>query len=210
SVAATDLMLAIYSYAKGFCMPGAANAVRAGEASVQGRRRLGGAILMGALLSLFACISVTLWLGYFGTGAENFGSYDFTNGNRHGYNYTVSAIKSKTSAVRDWWGPGFGLLGGMITALLIFLNHRVPWWPLHPVGFTVSFQYPTRASFFSIFIAWLCKLIVIRVGGIMLYNRSRVFFYGLLIGYSAGVILSFVLDMVFFMGQGHGMHTPPI
>ncbi|MGA1197739.1 MAG: DUF6784 domain-containing protein, partial [Candidatus Latescibacterota bacterium] len=72
------------------------------------------------------------------------------------------------------------------------------------------YQYPTRASFFCIFVTWLCKLIIIRVGGMMLYNRSRIFFVGLLLGYSVAVLISFVLDMVFFMGQGHALHTPPI
>ena len=210
SIASTDWMLAMYSYAKGFCMPGAANAAKASEHAGPNGRRLGAAILVGAILSLMACTGVTLWLGYYGIGAENFGSYDFTNGNRHGYSYTVSAIKNKGSETRLWWGEGFGLLGGLVTAVLIFLNHRVPWWPLHPVGFTVSYQYPTRASFFSIFIAWLCKLIVIRIGGMMVYNRSRTFFIGMLVGYSAAVVVSFVLDMIFFMGQGHAMHTPPI
>jgi hypothetical protein len=209
SIAATDLMLAMYSYAKGFCMPGAANATKASE-HTQAGRVLGHAVLLGALLSLFACAGTTLWLGYFGSGAENFGSYDFTNGNRHGYGYTVIAIKNKASQVRSWWGPGWGIVGGVITAILIVLNHRVSWWPLHPVGFTVSNQYPTRASFFSIFIAWLVKLILIRVGGMMLYNRSKVFFMGLLLGYSTAVLVSFVLDMFFFMGQGHAVHTPPI
>ena len=209
SIAATDLMLAMYSWAKGFCMPGAANAAKAGEQG-GGGRTLGGAVLVGAILSLFACIGVTLWLGYFGTGAENFGSYDFTNGNRHSYSYTVSAIKNKGADVRSWWGPIWGIVGGLITAALIVLNHRVPWWPLHPVGFTVSYQYPTRASFFCIFVTWLCKLIIIRVGGMMLYNRSRIFFIGLLLGYSVAVLISFVLDMFFFMGQGHALHTPPI
>ena len=210
SIAALDQMLAMYSYAKGFCMPGDANAARASERGAPERRGLGRAILIGACLSLLVCIGVTLVLGYFGTGAENFGSYDFTNGNRHGYGYTVTGIKNKASAVRSWWGHGMGVFGAVMTGVLIFLNQRVPWWPLHPVGFTVSYQYPTRASFFSVFLAWLCKLIVIRVGGMMLFNRSRVFFIGLLVGYTFGVLMSFGLDMVFFMGQGHRMHTPPI
>jgi hypothetical protein len=209
SIAATDLMLAMYSWAKGFCMPGAANASKAAERA-NGAASLGRAVLLSAIVSLMACLAVTLWLGYFGIGAENFGSYDFTNGNRHSYGYTVIAIKNKATEERSWWGPGWGLVGAGITAILIVLNHRVSWWPLHPVGFTVSNQYPTRASFFSIFVAWGCKLVLIRVGGMALYNRSRVFFIGLLIGYSVAVLTSFALDVVFFPGQGHAVHTPPI
>jgi hypothetical protein len=92
----------------------------------------------------------------------------------------------------------------------MILRTRLPWWPLHPVGFTVSLQYPTRASFFSVFIAWLMKIIVLKVGGIELFNRSRVFIFGVLMGYTLGVLVSFILDIFFFMGQGHRMHTPPL
>ncbi|OGG45424.1 MAG: hypothetical protein A3F84_06350 [Candidatus Handelsmanbacteria bacterium RIFCSPLOWO2_12_FULL_64_10] len=210
SIAATDLMLALYAYAKGFCMPSASNAARASEAVRGEKRGLGRAILIGAVLSLFACVLMTLALGYYGPGAENFGSYDYTNGNRHGYTYTTSDIKGRGGARWPWLEIGYGIAGALITALLTFLNYRLPWWPLHPIGFTVSFQYPTRASFFSVFVAWLLKVIVMRVGGIGLYRRGQVFFLGVLLGYATAVVLSFVLDCLFFMGQGHAVHTPPI
>ena len=54
------------------------------------------------------------------------------------------------------------------------------------------------------------KIIVLKVGGIELFNRSRVFIFGVLMGYTLGVLVSFVLDIFFFMGQGHRMHTPPL
>lgn len=210
SIAATDLMLALYAYAKGFCMPGASNAARSAEAVRGDKRGLGWAILIGSILSLFACVFTTLLLGYYGPGAENFGSYDYTTGNRHGYGYTTSDIKGRGDARWPWLEIGYGISGALITALLTFLNYRLPWWPLHPIGFTVSFQYPTRASFFSVFLAWLWKLLVLRVGGIGLYRRGQVFFLGVLLGYATAVVLSFALDCVFFLGQGHAVHTPPI
>jgi hypothetical protein len=41
----------------------------------------------------------------------------------------------------------------------------------------------------SIFVAWLIKVVVLRIGGIQLYSRIRPFFLGLILGqYGAGGI----------------------
>jgi len=201
---------ALYSYAKGFAMTGAAEAVRSADHAEPGRRRLGVLIPLAGFLGVVAFLLVTLYLGYTANGAENFGDYSYTTGNRHFYNYTVTAIKDRSELQEEWWSLIFGVFGAVSMAALIALNQRVPWWPLHPVGYTVSIQYPTRASFFSIFVAWLIKYLIVRIGGIGLYSRSRILFIGVLIGYTFSVLVSFVLDTFFFFGQGHGMHTPPI
>ena len=210
SIATLNQMGALYGWAKGFAMPGAANGAKAAERASPRKRRLGGAIFIGGALSVFVFVFTVLLLGYYGPGAENFGDYNYTDGNRHFFNYTVSEIKGRTDAKREWWDAFFAVYGAAMTGLLILLNQRLPWWPLHPVGFTVSFQWPTRGSFFSIFVAWLFKLIILRTGGNQLYNRTKIFIVGVLVGYAMAVMISFVLDIVFFMGQGHAMHTPPI
>ena len=210
-IAANNMMYALYSGNKGFCMPGAANTVKASEGvRGPGARRLGGWVMTGAVLSLLAGVLTTLYLGYYGNGAENFGSYDFTNGNRHPYNYTVGDLKGRLDAKWPWWGMGYGASGIALMGLLTSLTYRFPWWPLHPVGLAVAYAYPVRASWFSVFIAWLVKFILVRVGGMQIYRRSQGFFLGMAIGYALGVVFGFVMDMLFFMGQGNPLHTPPI
>jgi hypothetical protein len=201
---------AMFAYVKGFAMTGSANAARAAEAAGEDKRRLGRTLLMAGMCGIIGYVGITLFLGYAGMGAENFGDYEYTVGNRFGFNYTVSEIKGRADVERDWWGVAFSAFGAVTTTLLIALNQRYPWWPLHPVGFTISIQWPTRASAFSVFLAWLLKTILLRIGGNQLYNRSCIFIYGLLLGYASVVTLSFILDIVFFMGRGHSLHAPPI
>jgi hypothetical protein len=41
----------------------------------------------------------------------------------------------------------------------------------------------------------------------MLYRRTVPFFIGLIVGYALAVPLGYVLDVIFFPGQGHGVHA---
>ena len=213
---ATNLMFAMYAGDKGFCMPAAFNAVRAADETAppgnpaEGKRPLGRAILIGVVLSLVVCVAVTIWLGYH-MGAQNFGSYDFDFGNHHPYQYATAEIKAKLEPHKfPIWPTVYGTFGVLMVSALTFLNYRVPWWPLHPVGFTVAFAYPVRFSSFSLFVAWLVKWVILKVGGISLYRRAQVAVLGVLAGYTTGAVLSFLVDLIFFFGQGHPVHTPPI
>jgi hypothetical protein len=63
-----------------------------------------------------------------------------------------------------------------------------------------------RYTVFSVFLAWAIKAIILRVGGAALYQRYRFFFLGVLTGYTAGVGLSLVVDVIWFPGAGHSIH----
>jgi len=141
-------------------------------------------------------------------GAENFGDYRFTNSNRATYRMiTAAATEPEKIKVEE---VGFFGAGMVITWVLLLLMYRFTWWPLHPLGSTLAFSWPIRASAFSVFVTWLAKAILLKVGGIALYRRSQHLFLGFLAGYAAGVLLSFCIDALAFPGQGHGIHSPPM
>ena len=104
-----------------------------------------------------------------------------------------------------WTLLGFGTVSAMA-----FLRYLFPWWPLHPIGFVTATTYPAKIVPFSIFISWLAKLIILRAGGIQLYRKAMPFFLGLMLGYFGGVAISFVIDVIWFPGEGHslGLYLP--
>ncbi|HCQ03957.1 MAG TPA: hypothetical protein DIT99_26150 [Candidatus Latescibacteria bacterium] len=63
-----------------------------------------------------------------------------------------------------------------------------------------------RVYQFSAFLAWLIKLLVLRIGGVSLYHKTKPFFLGLLIGYTTGIGISALVDAVWFPGDGHWVH----
>ena len=81
-----------------------------------------------------------------------------------------------------WTGWGFFAGGGAMMMLLTWARQRLLWWPLHPIGFPVGANYLMNHIWFSVFLAWALKSLILRFGGAPLYRRSQAFFLGLIAG----------------------------
>ena len=207
SLAASNVLAALYQNNKGFSLPAASHTARLASA-LGGRsaRRLGRTALVGFALALVASVVVTVWLGYRG-GAYNFASYEFRAANQWPFNNTVTQIKEMASGVPyQKWALVFFLVGVVVTALLTVLTYRLPWWPLHPAGFTVAFAWSVRTAVMSVFVAWAVKAVLLRIGGIDLYRRARPAFLGLIVGYAAGILVAILVDVTFFPQEGHSLY----
>ena len=87
----------------------------------------------------------------------------------------------------------FGVLG---TLALSVLRLRLPKWPIHPVGFTVGYVFPVRVTWFTVFLVWSFKSLVLRIGGVALYRRLQPVFIGVLTGYTIGVLISTMVAVI--------------
>ena len=94
-----------------------------------------------------------------------------------------------------YMGLGIGIAG-----LLTVMRSRLSWWPLHPVALPISTITYTDNYFFSVFIAWGIKALVLKFGGATLYRRTVPFFIGIILGevVCAGtwVVVDFFTGMV--------------
>jgi hypothetical protein len=80
------------------------------------------------------------------------------------------------------WGWVTTGIGALIMGLLMWARHRFLWWPLHPLGFTIGAVWLMDVVWFSIFLAWLLKAIILKYGGARGYHVTRPFFLGLILG----------------------------
>lgn len=97
--------------------------------------------------------------------------------------------------------------GFVEAAVLAVLRTRYHWFPLHPVG--VAFQYTVVSIifWFSLFLVWGVKVLLLRYGGKGAYLTGKPFFYGLAVGYVSGIIVSLCVDLVWFPTSGHNVHS---
>lgn len=169
------------------------------------RARVGflGAMAMAAVASMVAGVAYTLYLGY-KVGAANFNSFEFWRGNHWILGIIVQKIRNPVPT--DWACIGFLGVGAAAMAGLMALQYRVPWWPVHPLGFAVAGTHPVNMAAFSIFLTWGIKFCLVKFGGAAVYEKAKPFFVGAMAGYILGVGLSFGVDVIWFMGEGHVVH----
>jgi hypothetical protein len=197
------LSYALTNYIRGLFMPAFVHIAKLSEWIKTDHRKLLGAVFLGLLVGCFTFILYVIPLGY-EHGAFNFNDIPIKSGTDRIYPVILSKIVNPFGT--DWQRLGF-FGGGMgLMALLTFLQYRFTWWPLHPIGLTVCSTNVARSNQVSIFLVWAFKLLVLRFGGVTAYRRFQPLFIGLLTGYGVGVALSFVVDAIWFIGQGHYVH----
>ncbi|MBT4978951.1 MAG: hypothetical protein HOM86_16610 [Gemmatimonadetes bacterium] len=183
-------------------MPAAAHGARLAEI-YRIRRSMAWALGLAAVVGFITCLYFVLSLCY-QYGAGNFGSWYFVAGGGAGgmaYDGVIRHFNEPWPT--DWNKLSYFGIGIVSYAVLAVLQYRFHWWPLHPIGITLAPLWMTRLIVFSIFLAWLCKSSIMRYGGISAYRDARPFFMGLIAGYFLGVGVSYLVDVFWFMGEGH-------
>ncbi len=91
-------------------------------------------------------------------------------------------------------GAGFAIIAGLLFTLgLMFLRLRLVGMPFHPMGYAISSSWGMHMVWTPLFIAWLCKKIIIRYGGLKLYRQVVPFFLGLILGdFTSGAIANII------------------
>ncbi|MFC1717028.1 DUF6785 family protein [Candidatus Poribacteria bacterium] len=84
--------------------------------------------------------------------------------------------------VYDPAGIFFTLGGFLFSVGLQIMRMRFLWWPLHPVGYLISSWTTFAGLWFSIFISWTIKFLLLRYRGVRGYRQAVPFFLGLVLG----------------------------
>ena len=141
---------------------------------------VGGLCLVGAvMLSLAGCIFMTLYLTG-ALGGLNLHPQYFQSFPQTPWRFAESKLQHATGPSTPgyiWTGVGAGIM-----LLLTYVQRFFLWWPLHPLGFLAQGGWIMRQLWFSFFLAWLVKIVVLRYGGSRTYKKARIFFVGIIVG----------------------------
>ena len=153
----------------------------------QGRKRpVFGCIVAALIVSLIVSFGLMLRLVY-EVGGVNIHSWFCLGANLLPFDL-VSTVTNRPINVT--WGMWMNTgIGASLMGMLTLLRHKFLWWPLHPLGLTVAGSRVMDWTWFSIFLAWLVKIIVLRYGGPKMFRALRPFFLGMVLGQfvSAGI-----------------------
>jgi hypothetical protein len=185
-------------------MPFAANAAKLASARRLGRRAVVKAVVVSLAVSILVSVFYTIYLGYH-HGAFNWDEWAFSGGG------SQTPFDNLVSKFQNPFPPDTKRImmmgiGAVVGAAIIAARYRFPGVPLHPLGFAVASVIQVTWCMLSIFLGWLAKLVIIKLGGLQLFLKARPFFLGLILGHFTGAGLSAFIDYFFFLGQGHTVY----
>ncbi|MXY82316.1 MAG: hypothetical protein F4Y91_09690, partial [Gemmatimonadetes bacterium] len=165
-----------------------ANSLRLGSELAGDRRRLLWGLAAAMLISLMLSTWYTLHLAYT-HGAVNLHRQYFSTFATEPSKFAAQQLLHPTGpdAIGWLWTGG----GALLMSTLIGARNHWAWWPLHPLGFAASMAWVMDHIWFSIFLAWFVKTLVLRFGGAALYQKTVPFFLGIALGQivTAGVVV---------------------
>jgi len=154
-------------------MPHTLEAFKLAETGKMEIGKLSLAMILAAMLGAFSTYWVFIEMSY-RLGANGNPPW---GGFRHLQNWLYYAKPT------DYLSLSFMGVGMASVGLLHFLRLRFFWWQLHPAGFALTGSTWTVGwLWFSIFISWFAKWLILRFGGIGTYRKAVPLFLGLLLG----------------------------
>lgn len=142
-------------------------------------RRLVGAMMLATLVGVLATFWAILHLIY------KYGATARVHG------YSTGLAREAYTRLQNWLdypsGPNKEILGQMgfglsLTIFLMFMRRRFLAFPFHPVGYAVAGSWTMSWMWFSVFLSWVIKYILLKSGGLRIYRKGVPFFMGLMLG----------------------------
>ncbi|MCM8777809.1 MAG: hypothetical protein NC905_06070 [Candidatus Omnitrophica bacterium] len=158
------------------------------------------AIMCAIIVNIIVTLSLQLYLGY-RYGGINMNNWYFVGNVMAPYKYVAEMIKSQTSPNKIGWISR--CIGAFTMWLFLFMRQHFLWWPFHPIGIVVAPVVWVDTLWFSIFVAWLIKFLIMRYGGIQVYEKVKYFFLGLPLGTYTCAGIWFIVDL--FTGKTGNM-----
>ena len=186
-------------YIRVLLMASAINAMKMAQGVGVLRRSLFWVIMLAIVVSLVSSLTFLIWAAY-EHGGVNLERPMFTWTPKSTFEFArykiANPVSFSTTPDIIWPRAIWTAIGGAFMAGLILLRHHFLWWPLHPLGFAVSASNISSLAWFSIFIGFLIKAVVLKYGGAKLYNAMRPFFLGLILGQIVAAGVWLIIDLI--------------
>jgi hypothetical protein len=184
AIGPVGLMSLAFSYiwtadTRTFVLASSIHGLKLAEIIRGGRRILFWALLIAVIVSLAGSVGSILKLGYL-KGAVTTNEWFFKDGPQQPFNFIATKLGYPTGP--NWGGWAYTGIGVGLGWLLLWLSRQFISWPLHPLGVPLAGTMLMQRLWFTVFLGWLAKYIILRYGGAKYYQRFLPFFLGLILG----------------------------
>lgn len=155
-------------------------ALRMAETEQRLGARLWWALLIATVLGAFVGLWGTIHMGY------KFGGGTGLRGAPQWYAWQaftrLNAWESNPTATPGSGAVAAGVISFLASLFLLQVRHRVLSFQLHPIAYAVTGYWTGDHFWFPIFVAYICKSLVLRYSGLRGYRNALPFFQGLILG----------------------------
>jgi hypothetical protein len=147
-------------------------------------------------LALLIALPVSLWAlmrASYAHGGVTINTYRFVSLAQAPGKFMESAVLTPRPTI-DFVSLGIIAYGAAKLLALNTLRTYYLWWPLHPVGYAMSFVTYLHREWFSVMLGWVVQTVIIRYSGHKGYQAARPLFLGLILGAMAAGGFWLVLD----------------
>jgi len=176
-----------------FPMIAIANSLKLVEVVRGPKRRMFWGMIVALVCSIAGATVMILGLAYEHGGINLDQHFMIGQGTRVFTDMSRPILNPSAPDMRGWLFTGFG---AAIEGLLMLAQHRLSWWPLHPLGFVICVGWMTGQIWFSVFVAWLLKLSIFKYGGAPLYYKLKPLFLGMILGEATVAGTWLVIDWI--------------
>ena len=171
---------------RGLLLSGFLDGLRLADGGSVARRPFALVMVVAVVLAVVCAATIQIWLPYTYGGLQLYG-YVYQANNKWGFEDYQQYLKPGARPV-GWQGGTFLAVGMAVTSLLVWGRATQSWFPFHPLGYALCSSWTMIVFWFSAFIAWLLKTLLLRYGGMKLYRLARPLFLGFILGEFASAL----------------------
>lgn len=162
-------------------IPSILNGAKTADAADFHPRALLRAMALAVGLGMVVSAAAALWLPYHNGGANSLVSQGWTyrSAPTIPLNFLGGAASVPSKAADVNWLHIAGGFAGVLGLLVLRAQFN---WGLHPIGFLGPSVHALHMLWFSIFVGWVFKVLILRYGGMKGYTTFLPFFLGLIVG----------------------------
>jgi hypothetical protein len=88
------------------------------------------------------------------------------------------------------------VVGAGVTVFLFWMRRVFLWWPFHPIGYIMGGGYAIYHIWWPVLLGWAAKSIILKFGGIKIYQKLMPTFIGLILGETVTIGAWIVVDLI--------------
>lgn len=178
---------------KTFLAPNLLNAAKMNEDTGRSRITFHVNLILTMVVTATVAVGFTILMAHV-LGSQQMHSWFHSSGPQVVMDIAQTAVSEDPelqAGTAAWYGTG-----GVWVVASMLLRRTLFWFP-HPIGYMMMVNPLTQSLWFSFFIGWICKKLVVKYGGKATFDKAKTIFIGMIMGELMAILFWSILSMIY-------------